>query len=114
MSLSWYTRKTRLRLLLKSCGNEGEDALALDRLLHGQAVIGKTCMPYASRYFLVADIQGSSIPTATTVELDALRFQDSDLRVVGRLARGQFGLVRLGIPSLKTTSFVLYYATSRG
>ena len=42
MSLSWHTRKARLGNLLDSQGNEDDDALALDRLLHGQSVIGKT------------------------------------------------------------------------
>jgi len=42
MSLSWSTRKTRLDVLLKSHGDEHEDGLVLDRLMHGQAVIGET------------------------------------------------------------------------
>lgn len=40
--LPWRTRKSRLATLLNSQGNEDADALALDRLLHGQSVIGKT------------------------------------------------------------------------
>jgi hypothetical protein len=43
MSLSWHKRKTRLNRLLKSTGDENEDGMALDRILHGQRVIGKTC-----------------------------------------------------------------------
>lgn len=44
MSLSWHQRKTRLAALLKSQGDEDADGMALDRLMHGQNVIGKTCM----------------------------------------------------------------------
>lgn len=43
MSLSWVKRKARLDTLLKGQGDEDADGLALDRLLHGQSVIGKTC-----------------------------------------------------------------------
>ncbi|KAH7919938.1 hypothetical protein BV22DRAFT_1022106 [Leucogyrophana mollusca] len=42
MSLLWSTRKTRLDALLNSNGDEDEEGLALDRILHGQSVIGKT------------------------------------------------------------------------
>jgi hypothetical protein len=42
MSLSWLQRKEKLAALLKSDGDEDADGLALDRLLHGQNVIGKT------------------------------------------------------------------------
>ncbi|EGN94476.1 hypothetical protein SERLA73DRAFT_188399 [Serpula lacrymans var. lacrymans S7.3] len=44
MSLSWLKRKARLGSLLSSSGDEDEEGLALDRILHGQSVIGKTCM----------------------------------------------------------------------
>ena len=45
MSLRWSKRKDRLRSLLghSSQGSEEELGLALDRILHGQSVIGKTC-----------------------------------------------------------------------
>jgi hypothetical protein len=43
MSLSWFKRKARLDTLLQSQGDDDEDALSLDRLLHGQSVIGQTC-----------------------------------------------------------------------
>ena len=43
MSVSWIQRKQRLAVLLSSEGDEDADGLALDRLLHGQNVIGKTC-----------------------------------------------------------------------
>lgn len=43
MPLTWHTRKSRLGSLLNNGGDEEEEALALDRLLHGQSVIGKTC-----------------------------------------------------------------------
>jgi hypothetical protein len=42
MSASWTQRKERLSFLLSSEGDEDADGLALDRLLHGQNVIGKT------------------------------------------------------------------------
>lgn len=45
MSLSWSQRKARLASLLKSGqGDEDAEGLALDRILHGQSVIGKTGM----------------------------------------------------------------------
>ncbi|TFK60050.1 kinase-like protein [Pluteus cervinus] len=69
---TWQQRKTRLATLLKSQGDEDADALALDRLMHGHQVIGKT---------------------ARTSEIDALRFQDKDLDLVGTLEYGQFGLI---------------------
>jgi len=42
MSLSWLQRKSKLTALLRSNGDEDADGVALDRLLHGQNVIGKT------------------------------------------------------------------------
>ncbi|KAG5352641.1 hypothetical protein C0989_001366 [Termitomyces sp. Mn162] len=73
MSLSWSQRKLRLASLLK-CGQGDEDAegLVLDRMLHGQSVIGKT---------------------AKTSEIDAIRFSDKDLTVAGALEYGQFGVI---------------------
>jgi hypothetical protein len=41
---SWLKRKARLGTLLQSNGDEDEDGLALDRILHGQSVIAKTGM----------------------------------------------------------------------
>ncbi|KAJ7054183.1 kinase-like protein [Mycena amicta] len=72
MSTLWVTRKARLCALLKTSTDENETGLALDRILHGQSVIGKT---------------------AKTAEIDALRFQDADLQLIGTLERGQFGLI---------------------
>lgn len=72
MSLPWFQRKTRLSALLKSRGDEDAEGLALDRILHGQSVIGKT---------------------AKTTEIDAIRFQDKDLVSVGTLEYGQFGVI---------------------
>ena len=43
MSLTWTQRKARLSLLLNIQGDEDAEALVIDRLLHGQTVIGKTC-----------------------------------------------------------------------
>lgn len=42
MFTSWLKRKARLGTLLQSSGDEDEDGLALDRILHGQSVIAKT------------------------------------------------------------------------
>jgi hypothetical protein len=44
MSLSWRQRKTRLASLLNGNNQDDEDAegVAVDRLMHGQSVIGKT------------------------------------------------------------------------
>ncbi|KAL9713901.1 hypothetical protein Ac2012v2_003512 [Leucoagaricus gongylophorus] len=72
MSLSWLQRKSKLTALLRSNGDEDADGVALDRLLHGQNVIGKT---------------------TKTVEIEVLRFQDKDLYIVGTLEYGQFGVV---------------------
>jgi hypothetical protein len=38
MSFSWFNRKARLGVLLKSRGDEDEDALVLDNLLAQNAV----------------------------------------------------------------------------
>ncbi|KAK0485550.1 hypothetical protein EDD18DRAFT_1293068 [Armillaria luteobubalina] len=72
MSLSWTKRKSRLQELLKSHGNEEEDELAQDRLLHGQSVIGKT---------------------SRTIEIDTIKLQDRYFKVVGKLDYGQFGVI---------------------
>ncbi|KAL1755011.1 kinase-like domain-containing protein [Schizophyllum commune] len=72
MSHSWRSRKARLSELLRSEGDEEADGLALDRLLHGQNVIGRT---------------------SRTAEIDAIRFQNKDLKVLGTLEFGQFGVV---------------------
>ncbi|KAJ7220714.1 kinase-like protein [Mycena pura] len=74
MSTPWTKRKARLCALLKTTSDEDEDeaGIALDRILHGQLVIGKT---------------------AKTAEIDALRFQNADLQLIGTLERGQFGLI---------------------
>ncbi|KAG7441486.1 kinase-like protein [Guyanagaster necrorhizus] len=72
MSLSWIKRKSRLQELLKSHGDEEEDGLALDRLLHGQSVIGKT---------------------SRTIEIDSIKLQDKDFQAVGKLDYGQFGVI---------------------
>ncbi|KAF8917891.1 kinase-like domain-containing protein [Mucidula mucida] len=73
--MSWNTRKSRLQELLKSRGDEDEDGLALDRLLHGHSVIGKT---------------GEG---PRTNEIESIRLQDSDFRPVGTLDYGQFGAI---------------------
>lgn len=72
MSLSWRQRKIRLSVLVSSNGDENADGTAVDRLMHGQSVIGKT---------------------SKTSEIDGLRFQDKDLQVAGTLEYGQFGVI---------------------
>ncbi|KAI0053994.1 kinase-like protein [Auriscalpium vulgare] len=72
MSTPWPTRKARLGTLLQSAGDEDADGRTLDGILHGQSVIGKT---------------------AKTSEVDALRFTDRDLSIVGTLEYGQFAVI---------------------
>lgn len=43
MSAAWRERKSRLNSLLAVDDDEDAQGLALDRILHGQSVIGKTC-----------------------------------------------------------------------
>lgn len=71
MSLSWTKRKTLLGSLLNSLDDD-EEGLALDRILHGQRIIGRT---------------------ARTAEIESLRFSDGDLIVLGTLDHGQFGMI---------------------
>ncbi|KAG2110136.1 kinase-like protein [Suillus clintonianus] len=71
MSLSWTKRKTLLSSLLNS-SDDDEESLALDRILHGQQVIGRT---------------------TKTAEIESLRFSDRDLVVLGTLEHGQFGVI---------------------
>lgn len=52
--------------------DDDEEGLALDRVLHGQNVVGKT---------------------STTIRIDSLRFCDRDLAVLGTLDHGQFGVI---------------------
>jgi hypothetical protein len=42
MSSRWRKRKLRLTELLNASQEEVEEGLALDRILHGQSIIGKT------------------------------------------------------------------------
>ncbi|OAX42748.1 kinase-like protein [Rhizopogon vinicolor AM-OR11-026] len=67
MSLPWTKRKTLLSSLLNS-SDDDEEGLALDRILHGQQVIGRT-------------------------EIESLRFSDGDLITLGALDNGQFGVI---------------------
>ncbi|KAG2031102.1 kinase-like domain-containing protein [Suillus americanus] len=71
MSLSWTKRKTLLGSLLNS-SDDDDEGLALDRILHGQRIIGRT---------------------ARTAEIESLRFSDGDLVVLGTLDHGQFGVI---------------------
>ncbi|TFK46755.1 kinase-like protein [Heliocybe sulcata] len=70
--IGWANRKTRLCSLLQSGGDDDEEGVALDRLLHGASVIGKT---------------------SKTKEVDSLRFTDKDLQLMGTLEYGTFGVV---------------------
>ncbi|OBZ66696.1 Serine/threonine-protein kinase MRCK alpha [Grifola frondosa] len=72
MSMLWRKRKARLAALLNVDGDDDAEALALDRILHGQSVIGKT---------------------SKTTEIDSLRFSDKDVDIVGTLEYGQFGVI---------------------
>lgn len=58
--------------LLRVQDDDHEEGLALDRVLHGQNVVGKT---------------------STTIKIDSLRFSDKDLAVLGALDHGQFGVI---------------------
>ncbi|THU80380.1 kinase-like protein [Dendrothele bispora CBS 962.96] len=86
MSLSWVQRKTRLQQLLDSPEDEDEDGLALDRLLHGHHVIGKT---------------------ARTTEIDRLRFGDRDLVFMGKLDSGSFGVIDVVTCRLNSRLYIL-------
>ncbi|EKM50167.1 uncharacterized protein PHACADRAFT_213919 [Phanerochaete carnosa HHB-10118-sp] len=72
MSGSWRKRKTRLNSLLNDDGDEDAKSLALDRILHGQTVIGKT---------------------SRTTQIEESRFGDKDLGVLGTLEFGQYGVI---------------------
>jgi len=77
MSSRWLKRRTCIRELLTiSAQDEDEEALAIDRVLHGQNVIGKT---------------------AKTIQVDKLRFSGGDLTRIGTLERGSFGEVCIDI-----------------
>jgi hypothetical protein len=88
MALPWTKRKARLSSLLDIQGDDDSEGLALDRILHGQSVIGKTC-----ESGLIYQHPSLTRHTAKTAEIDALRFTDKDLDVVGTLDYGQFGVV---------------------
>ena len=92
-STSWLKRKARLGTLLQSNGDEDEDGLALDRILHGQSVIAKTGM---SGIFSLSSLIDVDFGIAKTIEVDNLRFTDKDLSVIGTLEYGQFSVVRHG------------------
>src|SRR6267154_2151886 len=94
MFTSWLKRKARLGTLLQSNGDEDQDGLALDRILHGQSVIAKTGLCAFSPSCPSSDrIQ---LGVAKTIEVDKLRFTDKDLSVIGTLEYGQFSIVRRG------------------
>ncbi|KAI0083854.1 kinase-like domain-containing protein [Irpex rosettiformis] len=82
-TVAWRTRKTRLIELLGAEDDENSRGLALDRILHGQSVIGKT---------------------AKTSEIDKVRFGDRDLHVLGTLEYGQYGVVSNSHPKIDIVS----------
>lgn len=90
MSVSWAERKDLLSSLLQVRGDDDE-GIALDRVLHGQNIIGKTCKFFFSndRSFFPINL----LNAAKTIRIDSLRFTDKDLVVLGTLDRGQFGVV---------------------
>ncbi|KAG8221471.1 hypothetical protein J3R82DRAFT_1678 [Butyriboletus roseoflavus] len=93
MSLSWTERKDLLSSLLQAHG-EDDEGIALDRVLHGQNTIGKTCKFFSYDLRLGKSINHSSqLNVAKTIKIDSLRFTDKDLVVLGTLDRGQFGVV---------------------
>ncbi|KAH8112029.1 kinase-like domain-containing protein [Phellopilus nigrolimitatus] len=74
-STTWPNRKAQLRSLLDCTSNDDEqEGVTLDRLLHGQAIIGRT---------------------QKTTQIERLRFSDNDLESFGPLADAQFGIVEL-------------------
>jgi hypothetical protein len=91
MSLSWAERKDILTSLLQARGDDDE-GIALDRVLHGQNTIGRTCKFSFLRVGKSCD-RCSQFIAAKTIKIDSLRFTDNDLIAVGALDRGQFGVV---------------------
>jgi hypothetical protein len=87
MSLPWEGRKARLGHILKSHGDEDEDALTLDRILHEHN--GSRRKGWCSNCFL----DKPECKSSQGAEVESLRFQDRDLQVVGTLEYGQFGVV---------------------
>lgn len=94
MSLSWVERKDLLSSLLQARGDDDE-GIALDRVLHGQNTIGKTCKFSRMARLLESIDHSFKLNTAKTIKIDSLRFTDKDLVVLGTLDRGQFGVVCL-------------------
>ena len=94
MSPRWLKRRTRLREILTIyVQDEDEEALAIDRLLHGQNVIGKTGI-HTQRHSLHTAVFLMFYYQAKTIEIDKLRFSEKDLTRIGTLERGSFGEVR--------------------
>lgn len=91
MSLSWAERKDILTSLLQARGDDDE-GIALDRVLHGQNTIGRTCKCSFLRVGKSCD-RSSQFIAAKTIKIDSLRFTDKDLLALGTLDRGQFGVV---------------------
>ena len=93
MSTSWAQRKVKLRAILGNDADEDGEGLALDGLLHGQSVIGRTrtCLVLSNR---IGKGNVIVVNVAKTVEVEKLRFSNKDLEVLGPLAAGQFGKVR--------------------
>ena len=69
---AWFHRKAKLQTLLGNCGDDEEEGLTLDRILHGESSVRKT---------------------QKTIDVENLRFSDKDLTSFGPLADAQFGTV---------------------
>lgn len=75
---------------LLNSSDDDDEGLALDRILHGQWIIGRTgkCQVHFGGLLLT-----TSSEIAKTAEIESLRFSDGDLVVLGTLDHGQFGMV---------------------
>jgi hypothetical protein len=77
---------------LLNSSDDDEEGLALDRILHGQWVIGRTG-PGRNQMHFSGLLLTTSAEIARTTEIESLRFSDGDLVVLGTLDHGQFGMV---------------------
>ena len=77
---NWHHRKAQLQTLLDCRGDDEEEGIALDRVLHEHNVISQK--------------------TKNSLDIEKARFSDKDLTSFGPLAEAQFGTVSL---------YMLYY-----
>lgn len=75
---------------LLNSSDDDEEGLALDRILHGQWIIGRTGK---GQVHVGGLLLTASAEIARTTEIESLRFSDGDLVVLGTLDHGQFGMV---------------------